>query len=553
MPIFRRFHVIQPKFASRLAALVLLLAALLVIPGCGGGGGGGGSAPPASSSSGSAGGGGGTVQDPLSPAAAPQAPSSAPPRVGPANRATEDISAAGPTTTVSYNFPAGWSLVSFPLASVSSTSGFTHQMYAYQGTTYVTVDPVANPTGIDTRKGFWVYFESATSATVTGPSNSDGTLTTLPLQAGWNLVGCPSGSALPTAKMTLTRQGGATQVLEEVSSPSYNAGSQWLYSYLFALQPGGQYVTSELTGSNVSLTPKAGHWIFSWTAADLNLNVIPPSPVPNVTSVSPSSVAVGGTLTLNGSGFGAAGTGVVSVRGVAVPAANITSWTATSIQLTVPAGLPSGNVVVLVNRYPSNRVALTVTGGGGGGTTGTLSGKVQSSGGSALQGAQVMVDTGQSAVSDSNGNFTIEGIPAGTHLVYVTRIGYRTAAGEVTVDAGATRTVLVTLSPTSGGGGDPGEETGNLYVRGHAWDYGGTRYWAYRIEVQEYGNYSERWSDTFYNDNGDTYKQVVADGAIVGRTYVIKVTWRNANGQEYSNTWWRRLDSTSQTENFYNP
>lgn len=541
------------QFGHRLAALALLLAALLVIPGCGGGGGGGGSAPASSSSSsGGSSGGGGTVQDPLSPALAPQAPSGAPPRVGAPNR-TEDVSAAGPTTTVNYSFPAGWSLVSFPLASVTSTSGFTHVMYAYRGTAYTTVDPVANPAGVDTRLGYWAYFEAAASVTVTGPSNSDGALTTLPLQAGWNLVGCPSASALPTAKMTITRQGGATQVLEEVSSASQTAGSQWLYSYLFALQPGGQYVTSELTSANVSLQPKSGHWIFSWTAADLNLNVIAPSPVPAISGLSASSVPVGGTLTINGSGFGAAGTGVVSVRGVTVPAANVQSWTTTSIQLTVPAGLSSGNLVVLVNRYPSNRVALTVSGGGGGGSTGSLAGRVQSTSGAALQGAQVMVDTGQSATSDASGNFRIDGIPAGTHLAYVTRIGYRTATGEVTIDAGGTRTVLVELSPTSGGGGDPGETTGNLYVRGHAYYSGNTRYWAYRIEVQEYGNYAERWSNTFYTDFGDTYNQVLADGAIVGRTYVVKITWRNDAGQELSNTWWRRLDSTSQTENFYNP
>lgn len=532
-------------------AFALLLAVLLVVPGCGGGG----SAGPAAGTSLPSAVGGGVAFDPLSPAAVPQAPALAPVPVGPQAR-VEEVQAAGPTTTLTYEFPAGWSLVSFPLASVTSTSGFQYQMYGFGSTSYTLVDPASNPGAIDTSKGYWAYFASAASVTVTGPANTDGTVTSISLQPGWNLVGCPSTTALPTSRMTLTRQGGTTQVLEEVSSDGVVAGSQALYSYLFAMQPGGLYDVSLLTNSNVSLTPRAGHWIFSWTAAELNLHVVPPSPAPSVSGLSASTVAVGDTLTISGSGFGQLGTGVVSVKGVAIQAADVVSWTDNSIQIRVPDGLPSGNLVVLVNRYPSNRIGLQVsTGGGGGGTTGSLSGRVQSTTGTVLAGAQVLLDSGHSATSDASGNFLIDGIPAGDHLVYVTLLGYQTAVGQVTITAGATRSVLIELSSSSGGGGGGGggEQTGNLAVRGYPWYSGGERYWAYRIEIQEYGNYAERWSNTFYTDLGDTYNQVTANGAIVGRTYVVKITWRNASGQEYSNTWWRKLDSTSQTESFYNP
>lgn len=528
----------------RVLAIVLLMAAWLVIPGCGGGGGGGGTGPAPTSSTG---GGGGGATNPLSPAAAPGAPGSIPPPVvGPSRVGAE---AAG-DSAVTYNFPAGWSMVSFPLASVTSASGFTYQLYSYQGTGYVLVDPVASPGQLDTTRAYWAYFDAPATVTVNGPANT-GAVTTVRLQSGWNLLGCPSTAQLPTRNMTVTRQAGATKVVEEAANSALNAGSAWIYQYLWVLSGSGSYVTHDLTGLTAALQPKGGHWLFAWTDADLNLNVAPPSPVPTISSLSTTTLAAGSTVDINGSGFGDAAAGLVVVNGVSIPTANIQSWSASLVRFTVPTGLTAGKLVVLVNRYPSNRVAVTVSGSGGGGTTGSLSGKVQSSSGGALAGAQILIDTGHSATSDGNGNFQIDGIPAGDHLVYVTLIGYQTAVGQVSVTAGATRSVLVELTPAGGGGGGGGETQGNLHVRAYPYSSGGTRFWAYRIEITERGNYSERWSNTWYSDYGDTYNQLTADGAIVGRTYNVKVTWRNASGEEHSNTWWVTLDSTSQTETYY--
>ena len=534
---------------SRVLAILVLVAAWVVIPGCGGGGGGGVSVPniPSVSYDGG-GGGGGSVASPLSPATTPSAPSILPPR---AARINAQAVQGRDGRTVSYSLPAGWSLISFPLEWVASTTGFTYQLYSYQGTGYVSVDPAANPGALDTSKAYWAYFDAPATVTVTGPDNL-GAVTTAHLQAGWNLVGCPSTTALATQSMTVTRQAGATKVIEEAATEDLTAGMAWIFRYMFLYQA-GQFDVQDLTVAGATLQPQAGHWVFAWTEGDLNLNVVPPSPLPSITALSTSALTAGGTVDITGTGLGTQATGVVVINGVPVPNENIVSWTSTLVRFTVPTGVSSGNLVVLVNRYPSNRKACTMSGGGGGGSTASLTGEVQSTAGVALSGAQIMVDTGQMAVSDASGSFRIDGIPAGAHLVYAMHIGYTTAVGQIDFTAGATKTVLVQLSPASGGGGGGGggETMGNLDVKAYPYDSGGTRYWAYRIEIFEQGNYANRWSNTWYVDNGNTYNTWRADGAYVGRTYTIKITWRNANGDEHYNTWYRTLDSSSQTETFY--
>ena len=69
----------------------------------------------------------------------------------------------------------------------------------------------------------------------------------------------------------------------------------------------------------------------------------PPLP-PGITSLSPSSGAVGAAVTITGTNFGTTqGTSSVAFNGIA---ATPTSWSATSIVVAVPAGATTGNVVV---------------------------------------------------------------------------------------------------------------------------------------------------------------------------------------------------------------
>src|SRR5712692_10413160 len=79
---------------------------------------------------------------------------------------------------------------------------------------------------------------------------------------------------------------------------------------------------------------------------------------PSITSLSPTSGAVGASVTITGSNFGSSqGSGTVKFNGTT---ATPTSWSSTSIVATVPTGATTGNVVVTVSGKASNGVSFTV-------------------------------------------------------------------------------------------------------------------------------------------------------------------------------------------------
>jgi hypothetical protein len=81
-------------------------------------------------------------------------------------------------------------------------------------------------------------------------------------------------------------------------------------------------------------------------------------PAPSITSLTPSSGAVGVSVTIKGANFGTAqGTSPVAFNGtVSTP----TTWTNTSISAPVPVGASTGAVVVSVGGQASNGVSFTV-------------------------------------------------------------------------------------------------------------------------------------------------------------------------------------------------
>ncbi len=81
-------------------------------------------------------------------------------------------------------------------------------------------------------------------------------------------------------------------------------------------------------------------------------------PAPSITSLSPTSGAIGAAVTVTGTNFGSTqGSGTVKFNGVL---ATITSWSATSIAVTVPSGTSTGTVVVFASGVNSNGVSFTV-------------------------------------------------------------------------------------------------------------------------------------------------------------------------------------------------
>ena len=80
----------------------------------------------------------------------------------------------------------------------------------------------------------------------------------------------------------------------------------------------------------------------------------PDVPMIIVGSLSPNSGAVGAAVTITGTNFGTTqGSSTVTFNGTAAAA---TSWSSTSVAVTVPAGATTGNVVVTVWGRASNGV-----------------------------------------------------------------------------------------------------------------------------------------------------------------------------------------------------
>jgi uncharacterized protein (TIGR03437 family) len=81
-------------------------------------------------------------------------------------------------------------------------------------------------------------------------------------------------------------------------------------------------------------------------------------PTPAITNLSPTSGTVGTTVTITGTNFGTTqGTSTVKFNGVT---ATVSSWSATSIVVLVPASAITGNVVVTVGGVSSPGVSFNV-------------------------------------------------------------------------------------------------------------------------------------------------------------------------------------------------
>ncbi|HWP82947.1 MAG TPA: TonB-dependent receptor plug domain-containing protein [Bacteroidota bacterium] len=85
------------------------------------------------------------------------------------------------------------------------------------------------------------------------------------------------------------------------------------------------------------------------------------------------------------------------------------------------------------------------------GQAGTIAGKITSSAGEALPGANVIVQIAGltlGAATDANGNYTITNVPAGNQKVTARFVGYRTETKDVNVEVAKITEVNFTLSPT---------------------------------------------------------------------------------------------------------
>jgi RHS repeat-associated protein len=154
-----------------------------------------------------------------------------------------------------------------------------------------------------------------------------------PTGAGWGAQVTVNGSGFGST------QGTSTLTFNGLAATSITS---WSDTQIVALVP-----TNATTGP-VVVTENSGP-----TNNTISLTVYHPV----ISSLSPPTGAIGGSVVIAGSGFGLGGNSGITFNGIA---ASPTSWSDTSITATVPSSAQTGPVVVTMNGVASNSVQFTV-------------------------------------------------------------------------------------------------------------------------------------------------------------------------------------------------
>jgi hypothetical protein len=179
---------------------------------------------------------------------------------------------AGAVTREDYPFPA--------LNTFSAGLHFFSVPYDYSGTSWDTLfngftpnnrsriavwqqslgqyvlDPTSPADAPRLGYGYWVRLKAATDITVPGAAPTSGTIS-VPLTAGWNMIGVPSTTAINVTSLKFVNPQDATTPITwaQATSIQFNLVSGSLYSY----DPSaGQYTTTDSSGQ---LQPWTGYWI----------------------------------------------------------------------------------------------------------------------------------------------------------------------------------------------------------------------------------------------------------------------------------------------------
>ncbi|MCE7875544.1 hypothetical protein DYH09_34980 [bacterium CPR1] len=481
----------------------------------------------------------------------PEWPTTPPPTIAPGATAPDPARMEG----LKKSFPSyqGWSVVVFPFARLTAARGYPRMLLSLGPAGFTQVDPVNHPEQVDTSQAYITFFDQAGQVSLVGQAQAGKRITDL--HPGWNLLAVPSSTPVAVEHITVTAPGGLTRTPGEAASDSLQPGNAWLYALGLARGAEGRVNIDLRQPRSPLVKPGTAALIYSWGELELNWNLVPPATVPRIAGLSSSSLTPGQVLQVKGSGFGQPGHGTLTLGGLPVPPDSVVEWKSEQIRFKIPEGARSGNLMVMVDRYPSNRVAVTVAPGAGQATS-TLTGRVESSDRQPLGGAQVQLDSGYQATTSADGSFQVQGLPPGPHDVFVSKVGYRSGKGSVRMAPGESRNLLVSLSP-AGGQAVRAEKKANFTVRGYPYDLegegvDGRHYWVYKMEVWEYGTNGRNWSRTWDTDVGNSYNELTCDGALVGRYYCMRLYWKSGR-RDRTALWTPQLDNPDQVFYYYHP
>ncbi len=232
------------------------------------------------------------------------------------NIAGANFGASQGTSTVTFNG------VSAATASSWSASSIT-----------VSVPPGATTGSVIVTVGGQASDAITFTVTVPGPSISTLTPNNGPVGTSVTIAGSNFGASEGTSTVTF-------------NGVSAGTASSWSASTITVNVPSGA-----TTGNVVVTVSGQGSNALTFTV---------PAPAPNISSVTPSNGPVGTSIIIAGANFGTPqGTSTVTFNGLS--AGTATSWSGSSITVSVPPGATTGNVVVSVGGQTSNGLSFTVT------------------------------------------------------------------------------------------------------------------------------------------------------------------------------------------------
>jgi RHS repeat-associated protein len=302
---------------------------------------------------------------------------------------------------------------------------------------------------------------------------------------------------------------GNTSLPASATNTSYNATlsatggvSPYTWSITAGALPSGLTLTSS-TGVISGTTPATGG-LSSFTVQALdsvgatatkNLSIL----IFHADSLAPSTAPIGGLVTINGTGFGAS-QGTVAFNGVA---ASVSSWSDTSITVTVPAGIATGAVSVVVNAYgiPGNTLPITIISAPALTSVSPSSGTVGTT--VTISGSSFGATQGTSRVTFNNLDVTVTSW-SDTQIVAIVSRYVGTGPVKVIVDGSQSNGLTFTMPTLPAGWSDL--DIGSVGAPGSASFSNGT------FTVTANGNIGGT-SDSFHF----VYQPLFGDGSIVAR------------------------------------
>jgi len=253
-------------------------------------------------------------------------------------------------------------------------------------------------------------------------------------------TGTNTSTAPATGNLTTTANGELLlATVATADSVTFTGGTGYTVRDVVPAPPNAKMITEDqiqsaagTTSASATLSPSS-----AWGAVLASFKPANGAgPTPTITSLSQTGGAVGVSITITGTNFGASqGTSTVTFNGTS---ATVSNWSATNIITSVPAGATTGPVVVTVGGVQSNGITFTVV------PAPSISGINPTSG---PLGTPVTITGANFGSSQGSSTVTFNGLNAGTATTW--------SAGSISIpvpNGASSGNVVVTVLGTASNG-----------------------------------------------------------------------------------------------------